>query len=62
MSVNLYKDWDPSKGDYTDKHFEAEIGKRKKDRRKARFQMFLYGGIFLLLLVVSIYYAYKFRG
>jgi len=61
MSINLYKDWDPSKGDYTDKHFEAEISKRRKDRRKARIQMIVYGAIFLVLLVVSIYYAYKLR-
>ena len=62
MSADLYKGWDPSKGDYTDKHFEAEIGKRKRDRIKARIQLMIYGAIFLVLLGGSLYYVYRLKG
>ena len=59
MSINLYKNWDPSKGDYIDDNLEAERIRRQKDQIKSRIQLVVFSIIFAGLLVFSLWYAYK---
>ncbi|MBS1493860.1 MAG: hypothetical protein JST55_10125 [Bacteroidetes bacterium] len=61
MSINIYKNWDPSKGDFVNDDLEMERIQRKKDRLKTRIQLIIFGVIFVGLLVFSFWYAYKVR-
>lgn len=59
MSINLYKNWDPSKGDYVDENLEFERVQRKKDKLKQKLQLVFFSIIFTGLIVFSVWYAYK---
>jgi hypothetical protein len=61
MSINIYKNWDPSKGDFVNDDLELERIQRKKDRLKTRIQLIIFGVIFVGLLIFSFWYAYKVR-
>ena len=61
MSINIYKNWDPSKGDYIDENLEFEREQRKKHKIKQKVQLVLFSVIFLGLIIFSLYYAYKIR-
>ena len=61
MSINIYKNWDPSKGDYVDENLEFERVQRKKDKIKQKVQLVLFSVIFVGLIIFSLYYAYKVR-
>jgi len=61
MSINIYKNWDPSKGDYVDENLEFEREQRKKHKIKQKVQLVLFSVIFLGLIIFSLYYAYKIR-
>jgi len=61
MSINLYKNWDPSKGDYVNDDLEFERIQRKKDKIKTRIQLIIFSVIFVGLLIFSLWYAYKVR-
>jgi hypothetical protein len=61
MSINLYKNWDPSKGDYIDENLELERVQRQKDRVKQRLQLIFFGIIFVGLIVFSLWYAARVR-
>ncbi len=61
MSINIYKNWDPSKGDYVDENLEFEREQRKKHKIKQKVQLVLFSVIFVGLIIFSLYYAYKIR-
>ncbi len=61
MSINIYKNWDPSKGDYVDENLEFEREQRKKHKIKQKVQLVLFSAIFLGLIIFSLFYAYKIR-
>lgn len=61
MSINLYKNWDPSKGDYVDENLEYEVSKRKKEKFRDKIQFVIFGVIFTALIVFTIWYAFKIR-
>ncbi len=61
MSINIYKNWDPSKGDYIDENLEFEREQRKKHKIKQKVQLVLFSVIFVGLIIFSLYYAYKIR-
>lgn len=61
MSINIYKNWDPSKGDYIDENQELEKAQRKREMIKQRIQLIVFSLVFLGLIVFSLYYAYKVR-
>lgn len=61
MSINIYKNWDPSKGDYVDENLEFERERRKKHKIKQKVQLVLFSVIFVGLIIFSLYYAYKIR-
>ena len=61
MSINLYKNWDPSKGDYIDENLEYERVQRQKDKVKQRLQLIFFGIIFVGLIIFSLWYAYRIR-
>ncbi|MBS1515920.1 MAG: hypothetical protein JSS63_12860 [Bacteroidetes bacterium] len=59
MSINIYKNWDPSKGDYVDENLELERVQRKKDKLKAKVQTIIFSVIFFGLIVFSVWYALR---
>lgn len=61
MSINLYKNWDPSKGDYVDENHEFERVRRKKEKLKTRVQLIIFSALFFGLIVFSIWYAFRAR-
>ena len=61
MSINLYKDWDPSQGDYVDEHFQREIIKRRKDRIKSKIQFIFIIVISVALMGLAIYFVAKMK-
>lgn len=61
MSINLYKNWDPSKGDYIDENLEYEVSKRKKEKLRDKVQFIIFGVIFAALIIFTIWYAIKIR-
>ncbi len=61
MSINLYKNWDPSKGDYVDENLEFERVQRKKDKLKTKVQLIIFSVLFFGLIVFSVWYAYQVR-
>jgi hypothetical protein len=61
MSINLYKNWDPSKGDYVDENIEYEISKRKKEKLRDKVQFIIFGIVFAALIIFTVWYAIKIR-
>ncbi len=61
MSINIYKNWDPSKGDYIDENLEFERVQRKRDKIKQRLQWIFFAVIFAGLIIFSLWYAYRIR-
>lgn len=59
MSINIYKNWDPSKGDYIDENLEFERVQRKKDKLKQKLQLVFFGVIFTGLILFSLWYVYR---
>lgn len=59
MSINIYKNWDPSKGDYIDENLEFERVQRKKDKLKQKLQLIFFGVIFIGLILFSLWYVYR---
>jgi len=61
MSINLYKNWDPSKGDYVDENLEFEVSKRKKEKVRDKIQLIIFSVIFAALIIFTVWYAFKIR-
>lgn len=61
MSINLYKNWDPSKGDYVDENLEFERAQRQKDKLKSKIHLIIFSVIFTALIIFSIWYVFSAR-